>query len=863
MIGALPAPFSPHHNEEHALSELVTAASSLLDPSALAEVTVEHVRLLLGTDAALLLLHDREDGVLVPLAIRGEVLRLPWRVFHPGQGAVGEAFAAERPVIASDYAAELAWPISEPAPGSAVAVPIWAGGSVVGALASFERDEREWSERDIDLLRLVAAQVGPTLVTMRLLAREQRRTAEAAALATLMRQGSMTSGIDERIACVTEFAQRLVGADLAGVVLRDPGAEPTAWRGVVGSRTDAWREQVYPEGHPASPTIWGDRLQVVRGADGGRLEEAEFPFFAAEGVSVGISIPLASRQRTVGALCLGWRLAVELSPPLLDFVAALAAYAGTLVVSAAADVQRTVLIDNAPVALIAFDLDGTVTVLEGRGAAQLGFGPADVGRSVEDIFADDPIHARRLRHALQTQDQGPPMTVEYREHVFDVQTRLLPAGAFLVATDVTARDAAERELAHRAAFDELTGLPNGREARRRAASALASGGLVAAMIDVRSFDHVNETFGYHVGDELLRTLAERLTADLPDALVVARSGGDEFVVLATRATENDDGRALGERVAASVRAPVDVQGTTIYAGCSCGVASEAAGGDAVALVRHADVALQMSRRRDGRLTVHDTAIATVLRRQLLLGAELVGALAERRISVAYQPIVALPEGGLHSVEALVRWTSRTEGPVPAADLVELAQRSGRMPQLTEYVLDHALGHASDIGVPVAVNVTPTEVRGGELGAVVDRLLAAHDLPPSMLSLELIETSELDMDVDATDELAALRARGVAVAVDDFGQGWSSLELLKRLPADLLKVDRVFIGGLTHDERDQAIVRAAVQIAGVLGMRVVAEGIEDEATLDAARAIGCGLAQGFHLGRPMPIDDLLRWARSRP
>ncbi len=267
----------------------------------------------------------------------------------------------------------------------------------------------------------------------------------------------------------------------------------------------------------------------------------------------------------------------------------------------------------------------------------------------------------------------------------------------------------------------------------------------------------------------------------------------------------------------------------------------------------------MSRRRDGHLTVHDATIATVLRRQVLLSAELAGALAERSVDVEYQPIVDLTNDRLHGVEALVRFTSRTDGPVPACDLVELAQRSGRMRQLTEHVLDTALANVAVIGVSVSVNISPASLRGGgELREAVDRLLGAYDLPASILCLELTETAALEADTEAIAELTELRSRGVMVAVDDFGQGWSSLELLKRLPADFLKLDRAFIAAVTRDARDEAIVRAAVHIAGVLGMHVVAEGIEDEATLTAVRSLGCGLAQGFHLGRPMPLGDLARW-----
>jgi len=834
----------------------------LLDPSALADVTIEQTRRLLDLDAATLVLHDREDGVLVPLAMRGRDLPLPWRIFHPGQGAIGTAFTTGAPVIASHYDEDLAWPVNPPRPHGAIAVPIRVDASVVGALAGLSTVERAFGDRDVELLGLVAAQVGPALMTMRTLAREQRRTAEATAMATLMREGSEVAGLERRIDRITDFAQRLVGADLAGVVLRDPGAESTAWRGVVGNRTDAWREQTYPEGHPARRTILSEEMRVVEGNGGEPLDPGVFPFFAGERVTVGISIPLVGHRQSIGALCLGWRFPVTLSHGLLDTVVALARFAGTLVAGAAAEVQRAVLINSAPVALIAFDLAGTVTVLEGRGAAQLGFGPEDIGRSLEEIFADDLIHAKRLRYVLETRDGGPPMTVDYRNHVFDVQTHLLPSGAFMVATDVTDRAAAEYELARRAAYDDLTELPNGSEALRRAREALRTDALVAAMADVRAFDHVNETFGYETGDLLLRTLAERLRADLSDVHVVARSGGDEFLVLAVAEADGDDGRALGERLAASLVAPVDVDGTTIYVGCSCGVASEPAGGDAQALTRHADVALQLSRRHDGRLTVHDAEIAGELRHQLLLSAELVTALANEGIDVAYQPIVEIEGGALHSVEALVRWTSPTFGPVPASDAVVLAERSGRMPQLTAYMLDRALRDAAALGVSVCVNVSPAEVPGAELRDVVTQRLERHGVAPAALCLELTETAALEGNLAGEHELEALRTLGVTIAVDDFGQGWSSLELLKRLPADILKLDRAFISGLTSDDRDKTIVRAAVQIAHTLDLTVVAEGIEDAATLQATRALGCRLAQGFHIAKPMSIEALRAWIAER-
>ena len=774
---------------ESALNDVVVAASSLLDPSSLAAVSVAQVRRLLGVDGASLTFWDDDQRVLVPLASDDPRMVDPDPVFHAGQGLTGEAFARDATVVASDYDRQVTHPPAWTSVRSGMAVPLRADGRPLGALSAQHYTRREFSADDVALLELVAAQVGPALGTMRTLARAQRRTAEAYALASLMRRGATLRSEDELFALVVQSAVRLLGADLAGLVLRDSAGDGSGWRGVVGNRTDAWEHRHYGGDHPAAATIYGDSTQVIRGAGGGVLDAERFPFFAAEGIRSGVAVPLEAADGSRGSLCLGWRFTVEPAAGQLGLAEALAGFAGTLVTAAAARAQREALVGTAPVVLAAMDADGILTLCEGAGARAVGLGPDDVGRHITDVLAGAPDVLAAIQEAIRG-DRPARLALEMRGRAFDAWIVMRDGRTFLVATDVTERRLAERELAWRAERDELTGLPNVIEVVRQMGAALAASPVSVVLADVRNFGHVNEMIGYEAGDELLQALGARLSRDIAGVIVIGRTGGDEFAVT----VPGTDALALGGQVRTSLEAPVDRGGgEALSIDVRCGVASMAAGDDAQQLFRHADAALQLARRGQDAVAAWDGEAATGRRRQLAFTADLRRALDARAFSVHYQPIVAVGDDALHHVEALARWTDAGgERPGPAV-FVPLLERLGRVGQLTALVLDRALAEvAAPHGIGVSVNVSPLDVVHGDLVALVTERLSAYGLDPGMLTLEITESAALEAGTAALAELSAL---GVAIAVDDFGRGWSSLELLKRLPASRLMLDRsLCLGG---------------------------------------------------------------------
>ena len=841
---------------EGALHELILAASSLLDPRALAKLAVAEVRRVLHVDGASLAFWDFEQGLLVPLAFDDVRVQEPDPVFHPGQGLIGEAFSREGPVIVADYRSDLDYPATWADVVSGIAVPLYADGRLVGSVSGQTYRRREFTSEDVELLELVAAQVGPALGTMRTLARAQRQTAEAHALATLMRRGSMLNDIDELFSLVSNTAVRLLGADLAGVLLGDRERRGLAWRGVVGNETDAWRDPRYSHTHPNASRIFAGTT-LVHGPDDGPLDPERYPFFAGEGISVAVSLPLDPADGTRGALCLGWRFDAQLSPANLELAEALATFSGTLVSSAGSHAERDAIIAGAPVIFIALRSDGVVTMCEGAAAAAIGIGPADVGRAITELLPDSPA----IGHALEVAASGSTperLRMDVRGRSLDVAIALRDGGVFLVGTDVTERALAERELVRRATQDELTGLPNHTECVRRIAETLESQDVCVVVADIRSFDFVNDAIGYEAGDELLRKLGSRLVADLADTIVVARTGGDEFTVAVT----GSDSQALVARVRESLEAFV-AGGTedAIAVDVRCGLATMAGGGDAGMLFRHADSALQVARRGTRSVVVWDAREAELRRPQHTVTQRLRHALGERAFTLAYQPIVDIRSGEVRRVEALARWPAGAVPYVTPDVFVPLAERLGRIGELTEQVLDAALRDvAARFGTTVSVNISPLDVMHGDLPELVAKGLAAHGLKPSALMLELTEHAALETGDSGLEELAAL---GVPLSIDDFGRGWSSLEMLKRIPAVDLKLDRSYVSRAPESPMDEAIVRAAVTVGHALGMQVVAEGIEDESVLAAVSEFGCDLAQGFHIARPMDAEALGTWLQRRP
>ncbi|GAB2614166.1 cyclic Di-GMP phosphodiesterase RmdB [Streptomyces capparidis] len=448
---------------------------------------------------------------------------------------------------------------------------------------------------------------------------------------------------------------------------------------------------------------------------------------------------------------------------------------------------------------------------------------------------------------------------------------LLPLFAVpLMALDSTlwmVRARAEEQLR-----DPLTGLPNRQWLLERVWVALDEAehhGERAALvlIDLDKFRSVNDTLGHLAGDRLLLQVADRLRSSLPRGAEVARLGGDEFAVLLPTADSTTRAQRVARSLVAGLNAPLNLDGLTLVLGASAGVSvfpDHAM--DAEGLLRRADVAMYQAKRDRSGVEVYESSRDANTPDRLGLLGDLRRALESNEIALHYQPKVSF-DGKVSGLEALVRWVHPERGRVNPEEFVTLAETSGLMPQLTEYVLESALGQvarwrADGFDVPVAVNVSPRDVHSPGFAGSVAARLARHGVPASSLQLEITEHVLLEDPQRAADTLAGLTGHGVRMSLDDFGTGYSSLVHLRRLPVSELKIDRSFVARLAVDAEDAEIVRCTVELAHSLGLVVVAEGVEDDATWERLRDLGCDAVQGWLVAAAMPPEETTAWLRSR-
>jgi diguanylate cyclase (GGDEF)-like protein len=426
-----------------------------------------------------------------------------------------------------------------------------------------------------------------------------------------------------------------------------------------------------------------------------------------------------------------------------------------------------------------------------------------------------------------------------------------------VRRDVQRVEGMMDELAY---LDAVTGLPNRHAATGYLQAAVedwrnTGRGFCLLLLDLDDFKDINDSLGHPAGDAVLKTLADRLVARLPTAARAFRFGGDEFIVIA-RSSEQ-----LGESVLSAIAEPVAVEGELLHVRCSAGLASFPQDGvDPHTLVRAADTAMYQAKSSGkNAVEVYRPQLQAAAQQRLQTEAELRRALARDELRLHYQPIVQLGTGRVVGAEALVRWQHPERGLIGPAEFIAVAESTGLITALGAWVLAEAARQVARwqaAALPplfVAVNVSPRQLRHGELLRQLDQALAESPAAAGHLEIEITEHTLVENGQDTALTLLALRERGLRMAIDDFGTGLSSLAYLKRLPVDKLKIDRGFVHELPGNQSDLAIVQAVLSMARALGLQVVAEGVETAEQQRLLVQAGCEYGQGWHFGRPVPAD----------
>jgi diguanylate cyclase (GGDEF)-like protein len=421
-----------------------------------------------------------------------------------------------------------------------------------------------------------------------------------------------------------------------------------------------------------------------------------------------------------------------------------------------------------------------------------------------------------------------------------------------------------------ALHDGLTGLPNRalfQESVRQAIAAAARErrSFSVVLMDLNRFKEVNDTLGHYNGDLLLKDIAQRLRGALRDSDLVARLGGDEFAILLPDIHDAETGAVAATKILHALDSPFQLQEVLLDVGASLGIAIYPQHGiDADTLLQRADVAMYLAKESHTGFELYANERDSYSPDRLSLGAELRRAIEAEDLTLVFQPKVDLLFGRVHGFEALSRWHHPRHGFVPPDEFIRLAEGTGLIKPMTLHVLNVALRRCAlwdQQGDPVgvSVNVSARSLLDCNFPAEVARLLRRWGLKASTLSLEITESSIMADPDRSHDVLAELSEMGVSLSIDDFGTGYSSLSQLKRLPVDEIKIDKSFVMGMARDDNDAVIVRSTIELGHNLGLRVVAEGVENKDDLDRLRAWGCDVVQGYYLSRPLPAERLKDWS----
>jgi diguanylate cyclase (GGDEF)-like protein/PAS domain S-box-containing protein len=521
----------------------------------------------------------------------------------------------------------------------------------------------------------------------------------------------------------------------------------------------------------------------------------------------------------------------------------------------------------------------------------LGYDPGDLEgtRFIELVHPDD---LPRVVAFLTTPGEGEEHTglMEFRVRAVDgaylhtetLRTSLLHddavQGIVLNTRDISERKEFEEQLSHQAFHDSITNLANRALFRDRVTHALERQGrdrraIAVLFMDLDDFKTINDSLGHAAGDQLLRDVGNRLRECLRTADTAARLGGDEFAILLEDGGDGIQGVDVAERVMRMLDAPFALEGKEVFVRASVGIAVAEGAEVAVAeeLLRNADVAMYMAKEKGkGRYQVFEPAMHDTALKRLELKADLQRALEHEEFVLFYQPVIELQSGRISGVEALIRWIHPVRGMLPPLDFIPLAEETGLIVPIGRWVLSEACRTAIDLqeafpsadALHMAVNLSARQLARSEIVDEVRNILTLTGLDPTALILEITESVMMqDMEL-SIERLSELKALGVQLAIDDFGTGYSSLNYVRRFPVDILKVDKSFIDGVGEGGESSALTAAVIELAGILHLTPVAEGIERADQLQRLLQMNCDLGQGLYFAGAMPTEELVAFVRER-